>query len=301
MIEQYGRLFPGRGITLRINPGFGHGHGPKVNTGGDTSKHGIWHAGLDEALESAQRFDLRVTGLHVHIGSGSDFDHLTRVCDTMAQLARTAGRDLETISAGGGLPIPYRDGEQEFDVARFRDTWLAARDRIAADLGRKLRIEVEPGRYIVAESGCLLTEVRGVKQSGRYDYVLVDAGFNNLLRPALYGAYHQISRVGADTGTPVKPMVVAGPLCESADVFTRTADGELDQQPLPQVAIGDLLCIHDTGAYGASMSNNYNSQPLAAEVLVDGGRARLVRQRQTLDELIASERRLFETSSGDPT
>jgi diaminopimelate decarboxylase len=291
MIEQYGERFPGRAITLRINPGFGHGHGPKVNTGGETSKHGIWHAALAACLESARRFELRVTGLHVHIGSGSDFENLTRVCDAMTSLARVAGRDLELISAGGGLPIPYRDGEPPFDVARFRDTWLAARTRIARELGRKLRIEVEPGRYLVAESGCLLTEVRGQKTNGRYDYVLVDAGFHNLLRPALYGAYHQISLVGAPDGADTSPRVVAGPLCESADVFTRAGDGTLEPQPLPDAVIGDLLCIHDTGAYGASMSSNYNSQPFAAEVLVDRGVARVVRPRQTIDELLAPEER----------
>ncbi len=293
MIEQYGERFPGRAITLRVNPGFGHGHGPKVNTGGEASKHGIWHDHLAQSLERARRFDLRVTGLHVHIGSGSDFENLTRVCDAMFGLAGAAARDLEMISAGGGLPIPYRDDEPVFDVARFRDTWLGTRDRIAREIGRDLRLEVEPGRYLVAESGCLLTEVRGTKTSGKYEYVLVDAGFHNLLRPALYGAYHQISLVGADKNARTSDKVVAGPLCESADVFTRAADGTLAPQPLPTTKIGDLLCIHDTGAYGASMSSNYNTQPLAAEVLVDRGVARLVRPRQTIEEMIAPERELL--------
>lgn len=289
MIEQYGARFPGRTITLRVNPGFGHGHGPKVNTGGETSKHGIWHDHLAQSLERAKKHDLRVTGLHVHIGSGSDFENLTRVCDAMVGLASAAARDLEMISAGGGLPIPYRADEPEFDVARFRDTWLSTRERIEREIGRKVRLEVEPGRYVVAESGCLLTEVRGTKTSGRYEYVLVDAGFHNLLRPALYGAFHQISLVGVREGARVTPKVVAGPLCESADVFTRSSDGSLDPRPLPEAQIGDILCIHDAGAYGASMSSHYNTQPLAAEVLVDHDGPRLVRPRQTIDEMLAPE------------
>jgi len=303
MIEQYGERFPGRAITLRINPGFGHGHGPKVNTGGETSKHGIWHDHLERSLERARHHGLRVTGLHVHIGSGSDFENLTRVCDAMVALSSVAARDLESISAGGGLPIPYRDDEPAFDVARFRAAWVDARARIEREIGRRLRVEVEPGRYVVAEAGCLLTEVRGTKTSGSYDYVMVDAGFHNLLRPALYGAYHQITQVGAAATAPTRPKVVAGPLCESADVFTRAPDGTLAPEPLPDVAIGDLLCIHDTGAYGAAMSSNYNSQPFAAEVLVDGDGARLVRPRQTIEELLAPERGLerAQPTTGMPT
>lgn len=290
MIDQYGERFPERAITLRINPGFGHGHGRKVTTGGEASKHGIWHAHLAAAISRAHRFGLRVAGLHVHIGSGSDFEQLTRVCDVMRRLAPLAGDDLRSISAGGGLPIPYRDGDNEFDVARYREAWLALRADLQGVLGRELSIEVEPGRYLVAEAGALITEVRGTKTSGANDYVLVDAGFNNLIRPAMYGAFHHISAVGRPLDVPGRPQVVAGPLCESADVFTQGPDGVLTPQRLPPLALGDLLCVHDAGAYGASMSSNYNSQPLAAEVLVDRGVARLVRRRQTIDEMLALER-----------
>lgn len=289
MIEQYGARFPGRTVTLRINPGFGHGHDRKVSTGGEASKHGIWHADLPAAVARARQCDLRVGGLHVHIGSGSDFEQLTRVCAALEQLAPLAGPDLRSISTGGGLPIPYRDGDVPFDVARFRDTWLAARARIERALDRKLSIEVEPGRYLVAEAGVLLTEVRGTKTSGAFEYVLVDAGFHNLIRPAMYGAFHHISAVGKPLFALTRPRVVAGPLCESADVFTQDKSGTLVPRELPDLESGDLLCIHDAGAYGASMSSNYNSQPLAAEVLVDHGVARLVRRRQTIDEMLALE------------
>lgn len=290
MVDQYAALRPGRGVTLRVNPGFGHGHARQVNTGGETSKHGIWHEDLSRVVARARALGLRVDGLHVHIGSGSDFEHLARVAAALERLARVVGPELATISAGGGLPTPYRDDDPVFDVARYRDTWLASRERIARELGRAITLEVEPGRYLVAESGVLVTAVRGTKRSGSFEYVLVDAGFHNLLRPALYGAHHRITAIGAPAHAPLRPCVVAGPLCESADVFTQGPGGVPEPCPLPESPIGSLLCIHDAGAYGASMSSNYNSQPFAAEVLLDRGVERLVRRRQTIDELLDAER-----------
>jgi len=293
MIDQYAALARSgrhpRGIALRVNPGFGHGHDRKVNTGGESSKHGIWHVDLPAAIARARELGLAVEGLHVHIGSGSDFENLARVRDALRRFAALAADTLTSISSGGGLPIPYRAGEPRFDVERFVAGWRATRAAVEQDLGRAIRLEVEPGRYLVAEAGVLLTEVRGTKSSGAFDYVLVDAGFHNLVRPAMYGAYHQISVVGRARGGGTRPQVVAGPLCESADVFTQARGGELAPQELPAVAIGDLLCLHDAGAYAASMASNYNSQPLAPEVLVEGGVARLVRRRQTLDELFGIE------------
>jgi diaminopimelate decarboxylase len=154
-------------------------------------------------------------------------------------------------------------------------------------------LEVEPGRWLVAEAGVLLAQVRGRKRSGEVDYVLVDAGFNDLLRPVLYGAFHQVSVVGRDT-EPKQPRVVAGPLCETGDVFTQGPDHVLAPQPLPGAQQGDLVCLHDAGAYGFAMASNYNSRPLAAEVLVDHGEARLTRRRQTLREMLAPELELLE-------
>ncbi len=298
MLDQYARLLDsawsvrgerGRDVMLRLNPGFGHGHGKKVTTGGETSKHGIWHEDLPPVAQRAVELGLRVTGLHVHIGSGSDLDHLTRACSAMQGFARTVGDSLTTISNGGGLPIPYRYGEERIDIARFTETWVDAKHAIERELGVELSLEVEPGRYLVAEAGVLVCEVRGTKRSRRYEYVLVDAGFHNLVRPAMYGAYHQISAVGHDAKEPTTPKVVAGPLCESADVFTVGANGELAPIELPELSEGDLLCIHDAGAYAASMASNYNSQPFAAEVLVDGGKARLVRRRQSFDAMMDGE------------
>jgi diaminopimelate decarboxylase len=293
MIAQYGARAPGRPVVLRVNPGFGHGHARQVATGGEQSKHGIWHADLESALADCRARELPVVGLHVHIGSGSDYEHLARVARTVEELAPRCGPDLAMISAGGGLPVPYRPGEGRIDLGRYASTWIDARARLQRALGREIELEVEPGRWLVAESGVLLAEVRGVKRSGALDYVLVDAGFNDLVRPAMYGAYHEISLLPADGAPrPIAPRVVAGPLCESADVFTQGPGGAVEPRPLPAARAGDLVCVHDCGAYSASMSSNYNSRPHAAEVLLWRGEALLVRRRQRLDELFAHERGL---------
>jgi len=290
MLHQLGQRSPGHQVWLRINPGFGHGHSNKTNTGGEHSKHGIWHADLPSALSAIAQHGLKLVGLHMHIGSGVDYTHLEQVCSAMVALVKRAGVDLEAISAGGGLSIPYREGEPPIDTAHYFSLWDAARREIATHLGHAVHLEIEPGRYLVAEAGVLLTEVRATKQMGGNRFTLVDAGFSDLMRPSMYGAFHAMSLLPADgQPRPVLPTVVAGPLCESGDVFTQAEGGVVLTRDLPEAKVGDLLVLHNAGAYGASMSSNYNSRPLIAEVLVDGDMHRLIRRRQTVDELLALE------------
>ena len=296
MLRQLGTSSKGHKVWLRINPGFGHGHSNKTNTGGEHSKHGIWHTALGEALAVIKAQGLQLVGLHMHIGSGVDYGHLSQVCGAMVDLVRqtlAAGHDLQAISAGGGLSIPYQEGGAVIDTAHYFGLWDAARKEAEALLGHKLHLEIEPGRFLVAESGVLLTEVRATKNAGNNHFVLVDAGFNELMRPAMYGAFHAMTLLPRDGSRRAsRPTVVAGPLCESGDVFTQEDGGVVVPRELMAAEVGDLLVIHDTGAYGASMSSNYNSRPLIAEVLVDGndaGSARLIRRRQTVEELLALE------------
>ncbi|HCT3536364.1 diaminopimelate decarboxylase [Enterobacter hormaechei] len=293
MLKQLGQVSPGHRVWLRVNPGFGHGHSQKTNTGGENSKHGIWYADMPAALEVLQRYNLKLVGIHMHIGSGVDYGHLEQVCGAMVRQVIDFGQDLEAISAGGGLSIPYREGEEAIDTDHYYGLWSAARDRIAAHLGHAVKLEIEPGRFLVAEAGVLVAQVRSVKEMGSRHFVLIDAGFNDLMRPSMYGSYHHITALAADgrdlVNAPRIETVVAGPLCESGDVFTQQEGGKVETRSLPEVKPGDYLVLHDTGAYGASMSSNYNSRPLLPEVLFDNGVARLIRRRQTIQELLALE------------
>lgn len=293
MLHQLGQASPGHAVWLRINPGFGHGHSNKTNTGGEHSKHGIWHTDLPAALAAIKQHGLALTGLHMHIGSGVDYAHLAEVCGAMVELVRTAhaaGHDLHAISAGGGLSIPYRSGDPVIDTQHYHGLWDTARQQAEVIVGHKLGLEIEPGRFLVAESGVLLGEVRATKNAGSNHFVLLDTGFNELMRPSMYGSYHAMEVLRRDGSTAAaRPTVVAGPLCESGDVFTQGDGGVVLPRELQEARVGDLLVIHDTGAYGASMSSNYNTRPLIAEVLVDAGQARLIRRRQTVQELLALE------------
>jgi diaminopimelate decarboxylase len=291
MIDQLGSRAPGRDITLRINPGFGHGHSQKTNTGGPQSKHGIWHEQLHDCLVQAEHFGLTVTGLHMHIGSGTDLEHLGQVCQAMEKAAREVGRSVRSISAGGGLPIPYSREESYVDLNAYFGLWDATRKRLEAEFGHRVSLEIEPGRYIAAESGYLIAEVRATKRQGDNVFYLLDAGFNDLARPVLYGAYHPMALVPADgdTNRPEIDAVVGGPLCESGDIFTQEEGGFVASRRLPTAAVGDWVVIACAGAYGAVMGSNYNSKPLAAEVLVENGTPHLVRRRQTFDDMVRGE------------
>ena len=280
MLAQYAALGIGREVTLRVNPGFGSGHAPAVTTGGVHSKHGIWHEELADAVAQAEALDLAVTGLHVHVGSGASPAGLAAAAAAMRRLAPLAGRALVRLSAGGGIPVPYRPGEPRADLDALASTWRAVQRELEGKLDRRIELEIEPGRYLVAESGVLVSEVRATKQSGPYAFALLDAGFHNLVRPAFYGAWHEIEALTHAPGAPLEPQVVAGPLCESSDVFTQDAEGRLQPRTLPRLAPGDLVAFHDAGAYGASMASHYNAQPLATELLVEGGVTRLVVPRR---------------------
>lgn len=285
-------------VWIRVNPGFGHGHSPKANTGGENSKHGIWHTQIADAMKVIAEYGLNLVGVHMHIGSGVDYGHLQRVGQAMVDIIDRYGLDIQAISAGGGLSTPYKNQDQIIDVDHYFSVWQDARAKIEQRLGHAVKLEIEPGRYLVAQSGVLLTEVRAVKTAGEGDrqvrYVLIDAGFNELVRPAMYGSYHEISAFNAEfepiKSHPLMPTVIAGPLCESGDVFTQAEGGILIPRSLPTVHVGDYIMIHDTGAYGAAMSSLYNSRPLCPEVLIDqDGQTKLIRRAQKIEELLILE------------
>jgi diaminopimelate decarboxylase len=295
MIEQLAVSIPKANIILRINPGFGHGHSKKANTGGENSKHGIWHEQLDTAVNLANTHGLRLIGLHMHIGSGTDFAHLAKVTHAMRDAAFKVGSELQIISAGGGLPIPYKSDSEQIDIKKFIKIWHDTKEEIEKVLGKLITLEVEPGRFLVAEAGILVTKIRAIKTQGSQTYYMLNAGFDTLVRPAMYGAYHEMHVVPANglqlpNNTPKADVVVAGPLCESGDVFTQEEGGTVITRPLPIANVGDLLLIHHTGAYGMSMASRYNSRKLPAEVMItESGKIELIRERDTLEDLIKGE------------
>ncbi|WP_434113158.1 diaminopimelate decarboxylase [Paraburkholderia caffeinilytica] len=293
MLERVGQHAPeGHRVWLRINPGFGHGHSNKTNTGGEHSKHGIWLDDVPLAIAIVRRYGLKLVGLHMHIGSGVDYTHLSRVCDAMVEAVQGLGHDIEAISAGGGLSVPYSEGEPRIDVEHYFRLWDTARRQIEAHLGHRVRLEIEPGRFLVAEAGVLVAEVHALNRRPNRQFALVDAGFNDLMRPSFYGSHHEMTVVksnGMPSVAPRDAFAVAGPLCEAGDVFTQAAGGIVTSRTMQTPEVGDFIVFHDAGAYGASMSSNYNSRPLAPEVLLESGKPRLIRRRQTIEELIALE------------
>jgi diaminopimelate decarboxylase len=285
-------------IAVRVNPGFGHGHVESCDTGGPSSKHGIWADDLAEVRRRAAAARLPIAVLHAHVGTGPairEFDaNMRRLIDTFVALLPEFP-DVRGVNFGGGIPYPYRPDAPTYDLAWYRPVLTEAAARLGAAAGRRIRVEIEPGRYAVAGGALLVARVKDVKRTRANDrgpgheFVMVDAGFVDLVRPAMYGAYHHISIVGAGAGRPPEPFVVAGPLCESGDVFTRDDRELLVPRPFGRPDIGDLLVLHDAGAYGAAMSSNYVSLGRAPQVVWDAGRAVLASRRETLEDIVRLE------------
>ena len=296
MLEEYGCAFEsiGRGspkVSIRINPGEGAGHSKKTNTGGPYSKHGIWYENLNEARDIAKKYNLIISGVHIHIGSGGDMDHLKRITGKLVDFAKEFN-DLEVVNFGGGLPYQYDPDLPQEDISRYKSILTERVEVLEDHFGRKIICEIEPGRRFVAGCGYLIGEVRALNHTfeeggRRLNYVLGNIGFCHLLRPMAYGAFHPIWIVGDDLG-PEQDIIVAGPVCESGDVLTQKNEEPVPRR-LPMPKAGDLIVVGGAGAYGFSMSSNYNTQPLIPEVVVEGGQCELTRRRQTLDDILREE------------
>ncbi len=284
-------------IGVRINPGFGHGHVRECDTGGPSSKHGIWHGSAETIRHAAETAELPVVLLHTHIGSGPAIAEFQTNVSRLVELFSTIVDDypdLEAVNLGGGIPHDYQPGASELDLRPLGEILGAAQQTLSARAGRDIRLEIEPGRFIMAPAAVLVTRVHDIKATATnekgpgHTFAMVDAGFNDLIRPAMYGAYHHIS-VHGDGGGETEAVVVAGPLCESGDVFTRDAAEFLEPRELPRLSRGKLLVMHDTGAYGVQMSSYYNSLGRAPQVWLDEDRFYLISRRETVEDIIAAE------------
>ncbi|MGD9583579.1 MAG: bifunctional aspartate kinase/diaminopimelate decarboxylase [Lysobacterales bacterium] len=256
LLEQHGALFRGRELLLRIDPGYGRGHHDKVKTGGANSKFGIALADLPAAMRAAERAGARVIGLHAHAGSGIlAVAHFREVYAELAALADTLP-GIAILNIGGGLGVPTRADDQALDLAELA---LALAEVKAAY--PHYALWMEPGRYLVAEAGVLLARVTQTKRKGAVQFLGVDAGMHNLLRPALYDAWHPIVNLSRLDQPAVGVVQVVGPICESGDVLGR-------DRALPESAEGDVILIGQAGAYGAVMASHYNRRAAADEVLL---------------------------------
>jgi diaminopimelate decarboxylase len=294
-IHAFGALFPGRSLSIRINPGLGSGHSNRTNVGGPASSFGIWHEHLGEALAAGRRYGLRIDRVHTHIGSGSDSEIWKRAALlSLGIVARIP--DATVLNLGGGFKVGRVAGEDTTDLAEIGRHVAAAFRAFAAEHGRELHAEIEPGTYLVANACALVATAIDVVDTGRdgYRFVKVDGGMTEVLRPSMYGAQHPIAVVPArDEPRPRADYVVVGHCCESGDVLTPAPkDPEaLQPRPLVEARIGDAVVIGGAGAYCSGMAaKNYNSFPEAAEVMIarDGSIA-LIRRRQTPDQITANE------------
>ncbi len=289
LTERAAKLRKRARIALRVNPDvFAETH-PYISTGMREHKFGIDIRRAREVYRKAGKY-LEASGVSVHIGSqirsAEPFEAAAKRVAKLTRELRKDGHAIRYMDAGGGLGIEYH-ADRPFDAEEKVRLYAEALIPVAESVGG-LTLLLEPGRFLVAQAGALVARVLYVKKNGRKTFVVVDAAMNDLIRPALYQAHHEIVAVTQNRGSRgqgSRRMVadVVGPVCETGDFFAR-------DRKLARVEPGDLLAILDAGAYGMSLASNYNSRPRAAEVLVEGRRARLIRRRETVANMLAAER-----------
>ncbi|HOI71975.1 MAG TPA: diaminopimelate decarboxylase [Methanobacterium sp.] len=277
----------GREISFRVNPKVGAGHHEHCITGGYLSKFGVMEEEAVNAYKRAIDLGFKPVGIHTHIGSGILDPEPFKVAvntlmDTAGLVCQETGVQFEFIDFGGGMGIPYTPQESLLDINKFAKEIVALfkEKMYKYDMGNPT-LCLEPGRYIVGDASYLLTRVNTIKQSYR-KFAGVDAGFNTLLRPTMYGSYHHIVSANNPLAEPTQEIDIAGNICESGDLFAR-------DRSMPDLEEGDLLAILNAGAYAFSMSSQYNSRPRPAEVLVKGGKSDLIRERETFADILSKQ------------
>lgn len=277
LLERIGKMFPNSKVSIRINPDYGVGHHDHVITGGSQSKFGIHESYIQKVEEISKKYNLVVSGIHFHIGSGVlDYrvyiDAIKKALDIS-----TTFKEVEFVDIGGGIGIPYKPDQTPFDLKEFGKEITNLLEEFSEKEKRNVKLLLEPGRYLVAESGVLLAKVIEIKQTPEYKFVIINTGFNHLIRPVMYGSYHEIinlSKINSDT---FEYQVIAGNVCESGDIFTRDEEG-ITPRNLPIAEYGDIIGIFDAGAYGFSMASHYNLRKLPKEIVVRNKKIKLTKR-----------------------
>lgn len=283
-VELLGSISQGSSLAVRINPGVGAGHHEKVVTAGKKTKFGIGMDKIDRLRQLLDRYDLHLVGINQHIGSlFMESDAYIAAAGHFLDLAASFP-ELRLIDFGGGFGIPYHKlaGESRLDLDKLGRELSAMVKNFAVKHGGDILFKTEPGRYVSAESGVLLGTVTALKENGGIDYVGSDIGFNVLARPTMYDSWHDIEvwRNGDPISGELYQQTVVGNICESGDILARDRE-------LPRIRRGDTLVVLDAGAYGYTMSSNYNNRLRPAEVLIDmQGQDSLIRKRDTYEDLL---------------
>ncbi len=296
-LRRYGQEFPNTKVGIRFNPGLGSGGTAKTNVGGPSSSFGIWHEQKEEVAAILAEFNLTAERIHTHIGSGSDPSVWQRTAHLSLALVREFDT-VESLNLGGGYKVARMPDEVSTDLLKIGEPVAAALTAFAEETGRKIRLEIEPGTFVVANAGYLVSQVQDIVNTGPggHQFIKLNSGMTELLRPSLYAAQHPISIIPRDadgSDRPKEQYVIVGHCCESGDLVTPAPeDGEtLASREFPRVEIGDWCIIGGAGAYCSAMSTkNYNSFPETAETLLNpNGDLSLIRRRQTLDQLLSNE------------
>ncbi len=291
-LQEYGAKFPGTNVSIRINPGLGSGHSKKTNVGGSASSFGIWHEYIDELNDIATEHKLNINRLHTHIGSGSDPAVWMNAAKISLEQVRTLP-NVTILNLGGGFKAALTQGEAQTKLSEISSVVADALQTFYDETGRKIRLEIEPGTFLIANAGSLITTIHDIVDTGYdgYTFLKIDSGMTEILRPTLYGAQHPL--VVVTDGSEDEQYIVAGHCCESGDILTPDPDQPdmLKTRLLKKASRGDVLVIEGVGAYCAAMSAiNYNSFPRSPEVVkkIDGSLVEIAR-RQTLEEMLQLE------------
>ena len=274
--------YPGLSITLRFNPAVEAGGHSKVQVGAEGSKFGFLTKQVEEIVALTRTLSLRITGVHMHLGSDiGDSSSFDQAYDYLLDVAQHWKDTLERVDLGGGFKIPYHPGDHAIDMDAFGKKVSERFNQFCQEMGRPIALVFEPGKFLVSAAGCLLMKVSQVRETEDHPLAYVSTGFNHFLRPMNYGAYHHLINLSNPDG-PQKMYDVVGYLCET-DTFA-------SRRQLHEIRKGDILCLLNAGAYGYSMSSNYNSRTRPAEVLVNkDGIATLIRRAETFDDLLKTD------------
>jgi diaminopimelate decarboxylase len=279
-LDKYGKAYPNARVCLRFNPNVVAGGNAKIQTGGKKTKFGLRLSELEDVLKVVREHQLKVVGIHKHTGSEiREADDFMQAVDKLIGIATKDNfPDLEFIDFGGGFGVPYRPEQTHIDLALLGSKLMPRFHELCQHYQKDLGLYFEPGKFLSAECGTLIVEVNTIKVADGYNFVGTDSGFNHLIRPVLYDAYHPIENLSNPNGK-ANTYEVMGNICETGDWF---AQG----RSLPEIREGDLLAIKNAGAYCYSMGSLYNLRSMPAEVVVHDGKAKLARERETSDELI---------------